>query len=185
MQKSMFGKGVVIGVIAIFILVGIQPAFAIEITNTKTSSENIEDCNCQVDNDFDIVRVKSLLNRAERSLNRVEIFTRFIPILIKDNPEVLEDCEELSEKITTFREMNEELKTAISGRDYPIICTILGNILLLLGMIGDDVWDLIDKYENTNPLFATFIFWFILVPVAFLEGLVDDIGYYLDCDWQP
>lgn len=124
MQIRIIKKSLVIGIIFIFIGVGIQPAFAIDISNNK-QAESEEDCKCQVDDDYSLVRIKSLLNRAERLISSVEIFTKLIPILSKDIPEVSEDFEELSEKITTFREKNEELKSATSGRDFPIICDIL------------------------------------------------------------
>ena len=122
----------IIGIICLFIGVGIQPAFAVDISN-DTTTENVEDCNCQVADDYDIVRVKSLLNRAERLINRVELYTKLITTFSKDNAEVKEDCEELSDEINTFREMNEELRTAISGKGYPIIiCAILNLTVYIL-----------------------------------------------------
>jgi len=133
----------ILGTICLFIGVGIQPAFAIEISNDRPS-ENIEDCNCQVSDDYDIVRVKSLLNRAERSLNRVEICTKLITTFYKDKPEVINDCEELSIEIKNLSMMVDELTIALSGQDYPIFCAILEAMLNATGKIGDVVYDILD-----------------------------------------
>ena len=130
-NKSWFSKCLVVGIILLFIGVGIQPAFAIDISN-NSPSKNIEDCNCQVADNFDIVRVKSLLNRAERSLNRVEIFAKLIPVLSKENPEVLEYCEGLSEKINTFMEMIDE--------------EISEQILLYSSQFNDEICDMLDSF---------------------------------------
>ena len=117
----------IFGIICLFIGVGIQPAFANEnISINRTSSKNIEDCNCQ---DADDYRLERLFNRIDSLLDRVEIFINLIPILSKDNPQVLEDFEELSEKITTFREMNEEeLSDGVSvygSQSNEKICSII------------------------------------------------------------
>jgi hypothetical protein len=154
----MFRKGLVAGIIFLFIAIGFQPAFAVEISNDATS-DNIEDCGCDVVDDYDIVRVKSLLNRAERSLNRVEIFSKIIPILHKDNPELIEDCEELSEKITTFKEMNEELKT-YSTFQYPyIICNYLEkaieSIAIILAILNQIMETSVIMHLLLLPIFYT------------------------------
>ena len=126
MQNSIVKKSMIFGIIFLFIGIGIQPVFASEITN-DTISDNIEDCNCQVD-DNNLVRVERLFNRIESLLDRVEIFTNLIPLAYKDNPEVIKDFEELSEKINTFKEMKEEFNSDSAFLDDELICDILWGI---------------------------------------------------------
>ena len=145
----------ILGIIFLFIGVGIQPAFAIEISNIKPS-ENVEDCNCGIADNYDTVRVKSLLTRAESLLNRVEIFTNIIPLLYKDTPEVIKDCEKLSEKISTFREMNEELNTNTPFREYPIICGLLYPFFVITNDIGNFLDDMCVKYRDNKFLLDFF-----------------------------
>lgn len=152
----MFRKGLVAGIIVLFIGIIVQPAFANEITNVRPS-ENIDDCNCQVDDYYDIVRVKSLLNRADRLLNRVEIFTNLIFLMSKDNPEVTEDCEELSKKITTLKEINKELDTNPPKREYPIICRIIEPIYDILNSLENWVNSMAEKLEDYPKLRNIFL----------------------------
>ena len=127
-ELSMKKEILIFGIICLFLGVGIQPTFAVEITNISPS-EDIEDCNCQVADNYNPVRLEGLLNRAKRLINRVEIFTKLMPLLYKDNPEVIEKCEELSGKITTYREMiDEELSDHISlygSQSNRVLCGIL------------------------------------------------------------
>ena len=99
------------GIICLFVGVGIQPAFANENISINRPSENIEDCNCQVADNYNLVRLERLFNRIESLLDRVEILTKLIPILSIDNPEVIKGCEELSVKIRPLEEMNEEFNS--------------------------------------------------------------------------
>ena len=161
MQNSTIKKSLVIGIIILFIGMGIQQAFAYEnISINRTSSENIDDCNCQANDNYDIVRIKSLLNRAERSLNRVEILIKFIPILSKNNPEIIEDCEELSDKIKDLSIIVDELTIALSGQDNTIICAILEAMLNVVGiiyMVGENILNLTYIIFQNNPIIANFI----------------------------
>jgi hypothetical protein len=84
-------KILVVGIIILFIGVGIQPAFANDISITTTSNIK-EDCGCQPISNLHLVRL-------ERLLNRVEIYTNILSLLFKHNSEVKEKCELLSNKI--------------------------------------------------------------------------------------
>ena len=96
MEKSIIKRGLVFGIILIFVGIIIQPAFAIDISNIRPSKNN-KDCNCQSADNFDFVSVENLLNRAEMLLNKVDIITNFISILSKNNPEIIEICQENTE----------------------------------------------------------------------------------------
>ena len=176
----MFRKELVIGIICLFIGVGIQPAFAIENSSiNRTSSEDIEDCNCKVADNYDIVRVEKLLNRAERSLNRVETLTKLIPILSKDNPEVIEDCEELSEKINTFREMKKEFDL----NPPPIICGLLYVIIKIIMNLINFFESLYEKFYNYPILREFFNIFFILFIVKW--GTIWIIMMLFNCPQTP
>ena len=91
MRNDCCKKALVVGVIFLFIGVGVQPVFA---KNTiKTTSETLEDCECQP--------------ISNHNLNRLEKLS----ILSKNNPEISEKFEELSNRITTLKEINEKLFT--------------------------------------------------------------------------
>ena len=74
----------IFGIICLFIGVGIQPAFAVEISN-NSPSENIEDCNCKPINDLPIIG--SIIN--------------FILLKKGNIPEVSEKSKELLDKSNT------------------------------------------------------------------------------------
>ena len=84
MKNNCFKKGLVIGIIVLFIGVGIQPAFANEVSITKTS-EDEEDCNCNPISDIQVVRIERLLDRIESRIN-------FILLRHGHIPEVAEKC---------------------------------------------------------------------------------------------
>jgi hypothetical protein len=89
-HPALLYKSLVVGVVVLFIGVGIQPAFAI----TPDSEEN---CNCKKLNDSELVKV-------ERLLNKVEVYCKSLLVLSKYNPETKDEIEELSEKISTLKE---------------------------------------------------------------------------------
>ena len=122
MKERILGKGLVVGVILLFIGISIQPAFAIN----SISSDNEEDCSiCPKVSKQHLVRLKSLINRAESLNNKLLVMSKLYP-------EVAEKYQELSDRIITIKEMNKELKP---DRKYPIICTILLIIWLPVSFI--------------------------------------------------
>ena len=91
-------NGLVVGVILLFIGVGIQPAMAVN----PDTSDSEDDCNlCPKVSSLHLVRLKSLLNRIEK-------YDNILSVLSKKYPEVAEKYQELLERITTFKEMNQE-----------------------------------------------------------------------------
>ena len=76
------------GIIFLFIGVGIQPAFAVEITNNRPSSEDIEDCGCEVESEYkqDIV---------ERLIAKLRVYINKIILKVSGVLEVDEEFKEL------------------------------------------------------------------------------------------
>jgi hypothetical protein len=108
MEKNMFKKGLVVGIIFLFIGVSVQPAFAKNTIKT-TISETLEDCECQTVSNHNLDRLDKLSIRTNMLLNRAKIFTNIVGILSKNNPEISkEKFEELSNRITILKEINEK-----------------------------------------------------------------------------
>ena len=106
---------IVVGITILFLGVGIQPAIAVT-TNTSDIDDN---CNlCPKVKKHNIVRLKSLLNRLDQYDNQLSA-------LSKKYPEVAEKSQELSERITTIKEMNTKLNSITDWETTPALCLIL------------------------------------------------------------
>jgi hypothetical protein len=105
-------NALVVGVILLFVGVAVQPSIAVN----PISSDNEEDCNiCPKVSKTHLVRLKSLINR-------VETLDKKLSVVSKHNPESTEKYQEISDRITTIKEMSKEL---ITDWKYPIICSFL------------------------------------------------------------
>ena len=104
MNKSvLWKKGLVVGIIILFVGVGLNPAVAVnpnisviikqeEVIEDNTDiSGNEEDCGC---NPVDEVDIDSLSNS-------VKVFTSFVSVISRGNPEIREKCEEISDIINS------------------------------------------------------------------------------------
>jgi len=116
MKKNIFKKVLVTGIIILFIGIGLQPAFANEISITKTSDIDKGCKSCQPVNKNLIYRLKSLMNRFEKTKYILSIFS-------KHNPEHKEKYQEFSDKITATTEENNNYLSDLSW-DFPYICDI-------------------------------------------------------------
>ena len=63
MKKDMLGKALTLGVIILFVTVGIQPALAIEPKLSADNIEKVEDCDCQEVDRHKLIRVNTLLTK--------------------------------------------------------------------------------------------------------------------------
>ena len=183
MQKIMFRKGLVAGIIVLFIGIGVQPAFAVDINNVSPS-ENIEDCNCEVVDVYDIVRIKSLLYRAERSLNRVETLTKLIPVLSKNNPEVEVEYKKLLNDIDTFEEIYDYLENGylVDGRS---ICDKLEDIWWSIVWRGADYVGLTIHYLYEGKFILSFICLSLMFGCMLLDTSVNILYVLLGCGTLP
>lgn len=117
-DTTFFYKLLLIGVIVLFIGVGIQPAFAVY--NKSTNIEDVEDFGCEEISYTKIVKI-------ERLLDRIEITNELLLLLSKHNPELIVENEKLSNKIKEFTSNLEVLATNPSNENRPI-CKILANL---------------------------------------------------------
>ena len=128
----MFYKTLIVGVIVLFIGVGIQPAFAV----TPNDSDSEDDCNlCPKVSNLHLVRLKNLLNRLEK-------YDNILSALSKHYPEFEERYQELSDRLTAFIEMDMEYVSELSW-NFPVLCWLLYPLiipLLMLLMLTGITW---------------------------------------------
>lgn len=118
MKERILGKGMVVGVILLFIGISIQPAIA----GNPINSDNEDDCIvCPKSSKQHFVRFKMLLNKVEALNNKLSA-------MFKLNPEVAKEYQKLSYKITLLTKINEELKPDILLEKKTIICNIISAI---------------------------------------------------------
>ena len=129
------------------------------------SANEIEDCNCKPINDIQVVRIERLLDRLESRIN-------FILLKYGDIPEVAEKNEEIYDKISTLKEINNELKLNSSLLDFPNICSILDNYFNLL-------WDIREKISDIYWFFIFFTF--VSVLIEMIMTFIWTIGFVLGC----
>ncbi len=154
-NNKIWKKGLVVGIIVLFIGVGFQPAFANEVSITNKTSDVEEDCNCNPVSNLHLIRL-------ERMLNRLEIHTKILSIFSKYNPEFKEKYQEISNRISTLKETNNELKLGSSDWDYPIICEIL---LIIITPVDDLALYIIEILEGDVESFLDAIIRIILTPI--------------------
>jgi hypothetical protein len=94
--KPVMYKFLVVGVIVLFIGIGIQPAFAIELE--QPFNDDCEICPKKVS--------KQHLILLEILLNKMEKYDNQLSVLSKLNPEVEEKYQEILERITTLQDLD-------------------------------------------------------------------------------
>jgi hypothetical protein len=157
-------KVVVVGIIVLFIGVGVQPSFANEVSITAISN-NEDDCNCEPISNLHLVIREILSNKLDRLLNRLEVYTGIILILYRYNPDVTEKFEELSNEIITFKEINNALKLNVEFGLRDEFCDALDYYIDLL----DGYIDELNILMAENPE---------LIPILYLIRLTLKMYYY-------
>ena len=141
--SNMVYKTLIVGVIVLFVGVGIQPAFAVNVSTYLSEDEN--DCNlCPKDSNLHLVRLKSMIDRLETLNNRLSVIS-------KHNPEIADIYRELSDRISTLTGLNLVLKPVTFFWSFPILCTFLYPLwwlLVYLVEVGDTIIFLI-----ASPIF--------------------------------
>ena len=132
MQKSIIRKVLVAGIIVLFLGIGVQTAFAIEISNVKPSSENIEDCNCQVIDNYKLEKYKN-------QIDKLETYSKLLLTLSKNYPKVEVEYQKLLNDIDLFKGIYDNLENYKSVNNRPI-CDFLTNIYW-------DIYDIAIKYS--------------------------------------
>ena len=159
---SWYKKGLVVGVIVLFLGVGIQPAFASE---TNTTIVESEDCiECQVSDGYSLLKARLLLFRLKVVTNIISSSS------LRDLSEVKKDCEEILDIIDS-----------IISVDYPMICILLHSYRMSIYGLGIISFDL--SCEVTNPQ----IVYLLRIMIAWIDAItraIADIEYnVLNC-WE-
>jgi hypothetical protein len=120
MVERLYKKGLVVGIIILFICVGVQPAFAID-TNQSIDDNMSEDCKeCNEVSDANLIKLESLLDRLEKR-------TKLLLVLSKNNPEIKDNYDKLADTISKLNTLG--LREAICIWLSAIIIDIMFNIL--------------------------------------------------------
>ena len=151
MRSSCIKNVLVVAVILLFVGVCVQPAFAIN----PNLSDSEDDCDiCLKVSNLNLVRLENLSNKIYK-------YDNILSVLSKNYPEFTEKYQELSERITTFKEINKELKQVANKDKNTSLCDLLQNISLVLIMPYAFYRGLI--IENDQPFLILILFPFIAV----------------------
>jgi hypothetical protein len=123
-ENLLIKKILALGIIILFLGVGIQPAIATIEPETSDSDDDCNLCTKKVRKSH-LVLLKSLLNRLEKYANQLSDIS-------KQYPEFEDKYQELTEKITIFHEINKNLTQKADRIRNTINCEILGVILVAL-----------------------------------------------------
>ncbi len=125
MQNKLCKKGLVLATIFLFIGVGIHSAFAVETKSPLVNKQGNKDCGCDVDNNL-------LYIKSKRGLLELEIYSKILLVLFKDNIDAVEICEEILDIINSNRLLR-----------HSIICKFLESLATPLLKIKDLVLHLL------------------------------------------
>ena len=165
-KNNLFKKTLVFGIIILFIGVSIQPVFADDNKSSTDNTENENDCGCEVVSDAQHIRFEELLNR-------LEIYAKKLSLLFKDNPKIVEKCEELSKIISKIKSLN------VDGN--PICFFLWAYLIFVLDTRLSFIEEfLLYGHWSESPILWTFInAWFTSLAnkIVFVYGLLR----YFDC----
>jgi len=102
MKKNLLIKTLAVGIIFLFIGVAVSPSTAVNIPNREKATLK-ENCDCQTVDEINLIRL-------ERVLDKLDRYSRISTFLLKQYPEISKEIEDISDKISTLKKMNDELK---------------------------------------------------------------------------
>ena len=142
MQISLVRKGLVLGIIVLFIGMGIHPAFAVD-TNQSIFSKEIEECSeCNKVSDTDLITL-------ERKITQLFFTIKIIQLRFRDYPEI----QKMSNEILVVMNSN--------GIIWDMICVFLINFVESIVEFRETYFE--DAgYINwwlTVLSFSTYLFW--------------------------
>jgi hypothetical protein len=117
-------KGIVIGVIVLFVGMVFQPAFAIETIPNAEKVEEVEDCDCQENEKYNPIMIKLLLNK-------VKVFTNIIMSRYGHIPKVKESCYNIFDILNSYNPLS-------IGQ---VICAIALGIYLEMSSMFTRMWE--------------------------------------------
>jgi hypothetical protein len=162
----------VAGITILFLGISIQSAIAVN----PNSTNNEEDCSiCLKVSKTHLVRLKRLLNRLETLNNKLSLISKY-------NPEVVEKYQELSDRITALKEMNNELNLDAPIKNK-IICAILWRILVPC-MIIIEIFTIIQNYTTIGSfILLVIIFPLTIISLPIFFSIAGLGATYYDC-WE-
>lgn len=173
MRNYKFKKGLIIGIIFLFVGIAFQPAVAV----TPNATESEDECNlCPKINNQQITIFKSLIYRLERQINKLSV-------LSKQNPIMKRKYQEISDGIATLKEMNVES----NSDDYPKICDFLGKLVSISGPTFLFVAILLNYIRATGLEIIYLISTILSIPIVIFTW-IPLIAYFgiFDCyDFYP
>ncbi len=128
MQKKHTRGILAIGIVVLFIGVGIHPALAVNNKQSMVNKVSVEDCGCGEVSDTDLVKV-------DRLLDRVEVYSKLLLVLSKHNPELREMSKGLSNQLANINKLYDEFNTDILQQIKHPICYILEPLYVIIFII--------------------------------------------------
>ena len=168
MNSKLYCKILAVLIIVLFIGAGIHSAFAVVSSHSIRVNQNEECSDCIKLNNSEYIKIYRLLNK-------VEVYSKLLLVLSKDNPEIKDEIEELSDKISILKE-----EFAI-GQPFPTICAILETLYDTLEVL---YWIFEEWFTSLEPFQIGFFFSWIcyglirhsIFPIFF-------VGYLFYC-WE-
>jgi hypothetical protein len=146
-------------------MMGIQPAFAVDVSTSISDSE--EECDiCPKVSKQHIYRLINLLDKLEKYDNQLSV-------LSKRNPEFEEKYREISKIVTDFKEINKELKQVANGDTNIDFCDALGKITGVL-LIPYILFVFYFQVNHDKPILQA-----ILLPFVFVISIIGFTGFIL------
>jgi hypothetical protein len=152
----------VVGVIVLFVGIGIQPAFA-NVSNTM-KSEKDDDCDiCPKISNQEIVRLNSMIYK-------LRILNKTLSLLSSYNSKYKEKYQDFSNKISNIEELSNDLDDNTQYNDDSIFCNVLFSIVLVYIGIVPPILSLQNfLFENGRLIMSitTLILGFICTVILF------------------
>jgi hypothetical protein len=166
-------KTLVIGIILLFIGVSVSSAISVDNKPIVSLDESEECIECRELSNAELVKVKQLINR-------VEVYSKLLMVLSNYNPEIKDECEEISDKISTLDGLLVRLKPDSPLNNNFTICIILYMIVWVIVQIMLIFDKIATESDGLIEVIADSIKNFLGLPL-FLFMLT---YHYFDCPWD-
>ncbi len=157
MKKKLIG----IFICMLFVGVSVSSAFAVDTKQSMVNKASEEECiECKEVSKTDLIKV-------ERLLNRVEVYSKLLLVLSRNNPELNGKSKELI-----------DLTYSIYGSDSDI-CNLLLDILIIISYIYGHYIELLEDTDNYN---LKNIYWVIIGALFSIIMSILVLMTIYDCD---
>jgi hypothetical protein len=142
-----------IGIICLFVGLGIHPAFAVDTRQSMVNKAREEDCGCKELDDKQLVVL-------EKQLNRLDVYSKLLLVLTSQYPEL----KGMLYRISIFTGMIKKL-TDMTFRQRSVICDFLDVIInAITEIIFIPLGNLIDSYDENS-----FMYYFLRIMMSLAE----------------